>query len=210
MKHRLRLWHLALGGAALLLVGVVVGVAVQGRASLSNPENIEPNADVLYDRDYASIDEMMMESGAVIVLGVSGKSASSVRVGDGVLFTDRTVTISEVLRGDLATPGQSVVTVRQTGGADSEGHLAIDGQRLLGSGESVMLALVYDSFHRRYWIIGGAHGYFQIVNGSLIHANLGSSDHDLAARWDDGQHPLATFANSTEVAELRTAVSGGG
>ena len=201
---------MALGGAALLLVGAVVGAAVQGRASLSNPENIEPNAHVLYDKDYVSIDDVMRESGAVIVLGVSGNNASSVRVGDGVLFTDRTVTISEVLRGDLAIPSQSVITVRQTGGSDNRGHLAIDGQRLLGSGESVMLVLVYDRDHQRYPIAGGAHGYFQVIDGSLIHANLGNSDHDLAARWDGRKHPLATFAKGADVANLRTSVSGGG
>ena len=205
MKHTVKLWHVALASTALLLTGVVVGTVVRGWVTPPKPENIEANAHVLYDRDYASVDEMMTVPNTVIVSGVVGKSASPVRVGDGVLFTDRTVTVTEVLRGALTGPQQYQITVRQTGGSDSEGHLAIEGQRLLSSDESVVLVLVHDAEHQRYWIVGGAHGCFLVVDGGLVHANLDDSEHDLAAVWEGGEHPLAVFAREAKVADLRAS-----
>ena len=193
--------------AAMASVGFALGISFDLPNDRESATHQESEAEVLYHKDYASIDEMMLESNAVIVRGTVGTGSTSVRLGDGVLFTDTSVLVMSVIRGDLLIPAATAIIVRQTGGQDAEGKLSIAGQRLLKPDEEVMLVLTYDKVRDRYWIIGGAHGYFQIVGGELIHANFTDSTTDLTLKWEGNKHPLAMFAKSAQIGNLPAAVT---
>ena len=204
MRVKMNPQRVAASCAALVALGVVIGLLFSDMRTAPSPETM-PQAEVLYDRDYESMEDMLSDPDTVVLRGKVRGEGVARSVGDGVLFTDTLVDVTEVLYGALEERFSASVLVRQTGGSTEAERLEIAGQKLLGKGETVLLFLTYWEKGGLYFIVGGAHGYFIIDNGEVRPANLVDPDHDLVARHRDGVHPLAKEVEALKPSQLRSA-----
>ncbi len=191
--------------ALAMLTAIVVLTA---RAMVNDSGNSSPGLSVSWVKDYESLEEMLLEPGAVAVIGQVIARGASYPVGDGVPFTDSIVRVDRVLFGDsLVEPGQNL-TVHQTGGTAAGRTIQIEDARLLHRDEAVLLFLVYDPVPQSYVIIGGPHGHYSIKGTGIEHANLTGGD-GLAARHG-GRHPLALLTENRTVEDVAALVEAAG
>lgn len=194
---------------AVLALGVLGGIifhSIVPHQSLQPMQWVENNA--LYIRDYESIDDMMDQEGNVIIRGTVTARVTRLSLGENVPFTDTVVRVAAVFRGELNQPGATHVTVRQTGKVENNRGFVLEGQKLLTSGEDVVLVLTPGNVSGLYHIVGGIHGYFLLENGHIKNARLHESGHHFSAKHDQGKHPLSEFAKRVDTSNLSAAFGG--
>lgn len=87
----------------------------------------------------------------------------------GILKTDFTVEVLEVMAGDSVQRGQRL-TVAQLGGVDDRGRtVSVEDDPLFKVGEQEVLFLQRDPDSRRFFTVGGGQGRYKITRAESLH-----------------------------------------
>jgi hypothetical protein len=110
---------------------------------------------------YDTIPDLAKASDLVVVGTVGNHDQFA---ADKLLFTDFTVNVVSVVKGDV---GPSIV-VMQTGGIDSQGRLhEIDDDPMFADGATYLLFLRKDPNSAKYYVAGGPDGRFLVEAGQI-------------------------------------------
>jgi hypothetical protein len=111
----------------------------------------------------------------------------------GIVVTDASVSILDVLKGNGVQPGQAL-TITQLGGTDPQGRQVVnDGDPLLQVGQDEILFLIQD-FDGRYSMLGGAQGRFTIGSTGIVQS------------LDPGDYPYTKAYSGLTISAFKAAM----